>query len=74
MTYKPMVSYHQALDAPFHSKKDEQRDDILETSKQVKVNPPSWKRLDRSALMVISLKTCALLKEHLKMVTLKRFF
>ena len=36
--YKPRVPYPQSLDAPFPSKKDEQRDDILETFKQVKVN------------------------------------
>jgi len=36
--YKPRVSYPQALDAAFPSKKDNHRDDILETLKQVKVN------------------------------------
>jgi len=40
VTYKPRVSYPQALDTPFHSKKDKQRDDVLETFKQVKVNLP----------------------------------
>jgi len=35
--YKPRAPYPQALDAPFPSKKDKQRDDILETFKQVKV-------------------------------------
>ena len=40
MTYKPRVPYPQALDAPFPSRKDQQRDDILETFKQVKVNLP----------------------------------
>ena len=39
-TYKTRVLYSQALDAPFPSKKDKQRDDILETFKQVKVNLP----------------------------------
>ena len=37
-TYKPKVPYSQALDAPFPSRKDKQREDILETFKQVKVN------------------------------------
>ena len=38
VAYKPRVSYSQALDAPFPSKKYKQRDDILDTFKQVKVN------------------------------------
>ena len=38
--YKPRVPYPEVLDAPFPSKKYKQRDDILETFKQVKVNPP----------------------------------
>ena len=40
VTYKPRVPCPQALDAPFPSRKDKQRDDILETFKQVKVNLP----------------------------------
>ena len=40
VTYEPRVPYPQALDAPFPSKKNKQRDDILETFKQVKVNLP----------------------------------
>jgi len=40
--YKPGVPYLQALDAPFPSKKDKQRENILEIFKQVKV--PSWKQ------------------------------
>jgi len=38
--YKPMVPYPQPLEVPFPSRKDKQRDDILETFKQVKVNLP----------------------------------
>ena len=38
VTYKPRVPYPQALDAPCPYRKDKQRDDILETFKQVKVN------------------------------------
>ena len=40
ITYKPKVPYPQALDTPFSTKKDKQRDDILEIFKQVKVNIP----------------------------------
>jgi len=40
ITYKPRISYPQALNAPFPSKKYKQRDDILETFKQVKVRLP----------------------------------
>ena len=40
MTYEPKVPYPQALSAPFPSKQDKQRDDILETFKQGKVNLP----------------------------------
>jgi len=42
MTYKSRVPYPQAffLDAPFPSMKNKQRDDILETFIQVKVNLP----------------------------------
>ena len=43
--YKPRVPYPQALDAPFPSKKYKQRDDILETFKQVKVNLPLLKAI-----------------------------
>jgi len=38
VTYKPRVPYPHALDALFPSNKDKQRDDILRTFKQVKVN------------------------------------
>jgi len=38
--YELRVPYPQALDAPFPFKKDKQRDDILETFKQVKANLP----------------------------------
>jgi len=40
VTYKSRVSYPQTLDAPFPSRKDKKRDDILETFTQVKVNLP----------------------------------
>ena len=40
VTYKPRVPCTQTLDAPFPSRKGKQRDDILETFKQVKVNLP----------------------------------
>ena len=40
VAYKPRVPYPQALDVPFPSRKDKQRDDILKTFKQVKVNLP----------------------------------
>ena len=40
MTYEPKVPYAQALSTPFPSKQDKQRDDILETFKQVKINLP----------------------------------
>ena len=40
VTYEPRVLYPQALDAPFLSKEDKQRDGILETFNQVKVNLP----------------------------------
>jgi len=39
-TYKLRVSYPQALGVPLPSKKDNQRDDILETFDQVKINLP----------------------------------
>ena len=57
--YKPRVPYPQALDAPFSSKKYKQRDDILETCKQVRSIFPFWKRLDKSRPMLSFLKTCA---------------
>ena len=40
VTYKLRFPYPQALDVPFPSRKDKQRDDILETFKQAKVNLP----------------------------------
>jgi len=40
VTYKPRVSYPQTLEAPFPSRKDKYRDDILETFKHVKINLP----------------------------------
>jgi len=44
-TYRPRVPYPQTLYALFHSKKDKQRDDILETFKQVKVNLSFFRRV-----------------------------
>ena len=38
LIYKLRVPYHQALDTPFSSKKDKQKDDILETLKHVKAS------------------------------------
>jgi len=71
--YKPRVPYPQALDAPFPSKKDKQRDDILETFKQVKVNLPLLEAIrQKSQPMLSFLKTCARLKGNLKMTSLKR--
>jgi len=72
-TYKPKVPYPQALDAPFPSRKDKHREGILETFKQVNVNLPLLEE-DKSPLIRNSLKTCALLKENLKMTSLKTFF
>jgi len=45
VTYKPRVPYPQALNAPFPSKKEKQRDDILETFKKDKVNLPFLKAI-----------------------------
>ena len=45
VTYEPRVLYPQGFDAPFSSNKDKQRDDILETCKQVNVNPPLLKAI-----------------------------
>ena len=38
VVYKSRVTYPQALDAPFSSKKGKHREDILETFKKVRVN------------------------------------
>jgi len=45
VTCKPRVPYPQASDAPFPSKKDKQRNDILDSFKQVKVNLPLFKAI-----------------------------
>ena len=61
--YKSRVPYSQVLDAPFHSKKHKSGDDILEISKQVKVN--------LSILEAIN-QILAYAKFHKDMCTLKR--
>ena len=73
VTCEPKVPYPQALDAPFPSKKDKQRDDILETFKQVKVNLPLLEAI-RQIPAYAKFKTCVLLKENLKMTSLKMLF
>ena len=40
MTSRARVPYHQALDAPFPTRKDRQREDILEAFRLVQANPP----------------------------------
>ncbi|KAI5648750.1 hypothetical protein M9H77_34755 [Catharanthus roseus] len=71
-SYKPKVPYPEALLPPPHLRKDNKREDILETLKQVKINLPLLEVLSKSHPMQNFLKTCVLLKENLKPVFLRK--
>ena len=66
VTYEPRDPYPQALDAPFPSKKDKQRDDILETFKQVKVNLPLLEAIRQIPTYAKFLKDMCTLKRKSK--------
>jgi len=74
MTYKPRVPYPHALDAPFPYKKDKQRDDILETFKQVKVTLPLLEGIRQIPTFAKFLKDMCTFKRISKDDRSKKFF
>jgi len=72
VTFKLKVSYPQALEAPFPSKKDKQRYDIVESSKQVKINPSLLEAIKRIIAYAKFLKDMCTFKENLEMTSLER--
>ena len=74
VAYEPRVPYPQALDTPFPSKKDKQKDDILETFKQVKVNLPLLKAIKQIPADAKFLKDICTFKTKSKDDKSKKFF
>ncbi|KAI5676310.1 hypothetical protein M9H77_07260 [Catharanthus roseus] len=71
-SYKPKVPYPQALLPPPHLRKDNKREDILETLKQVKINLPLLEVIKQVPSYAKFLKDIVLLKENLKPVFLRK--
>jgi len=73
VTYKPRVLYPQALDESFPSKKYKQRDDILETFKQVEVNLPLLEAIGQIPVYAKFFKNKCIFKRKSKDGKSKRF-
>ncbi|KAI5677861.1 hypothetical protein M9H77_08811 [Catharanthus roseus] len=72
-SYKPKIPFPQALLPPPHLRKDNKIEDILETfKKEVKINLPLLDALSKSQRMQSFVKTCALSKENLKVMFLRK--